>query len=412
MQLSRTSFVWRIHSIKGLRAVQYYSWITLFFSVLIFLIWRITKNCGKIKNMIGIKTISNYFLYCGLKKDEYNAIKKDAYISNFVVWRVLHIFMAGLFLFLYITSFLNHLLKTNQIFYLLAFIYSAAAISFFFILKKDSIIPQFLIYLSISLLFIFGCFISLNNPAVPATTFIALLLVTPMFMIDKPFWMTIELTAASTIFLIWMHGVKPYDIWMTDVINVTIFTIVGIFLNIIANSLRIREFVLTREINAQKDTDELTGLKNKSALTREINDFLTDSLTDKGILFVLDIDRFKVINDTYGHDVGDRVIAQLGTFLGKIFVTNEITGRFGGDEFIVFVKDTDNMDAVKTIAEEIITGASENVVLPDDKLTISVSIGIAIYSGRETNYSDLFKKADIALYKAKANSDIRYCVYE
>ena len=359
-----------------------------------------------------LKTISNYFLYCGLEKDEYNAVKKDAYISNFMIWRVLHIFMAVLFLFLFTVSLFNHLLKVNQIFYLIAFLYSTAATSFFFSLKKDSIIPQFLIYLTISLLFIFGCFISLNNSELPATTFIALLLITPMFMIDKPFWMAIELTSVSTLFVIWMHAVKPHDIWMTDLINVTIFTIVGIFLNIIANSLRIKEFVLAREIIVQKDTDELTGLKNKSALTKEINDFLADSLTDKGIMFMLDIDSFKSINDNYGHDVGDRVISQLGTFLGSIFVTNEIAGRFGGDEFIVFVKDTNSIDAVNNIAKEIITGAAENVVLPDNKQTISVSIGVAIYSGLETNYSELFKKADIALYKAKVNPEKRYCIYE
>ena len=362
--------------------------------------------------MIGLRTVRNYLLYCGLERKEYNEIKKDAYVSNFVVWRVLHVFMALIFLFLFITSFFNHLLKSNQLFYFFAFLYSSITSSFFLILKKDSIVPQFLIYLSITLLFIFGGFVSSNNSAVPATTFIALLLITPMFMIDKPFWMAIELTASSTLFLIWMHAIKSYDTWMTDLINVTIFTIVGIFLNVIANSLRIKEFVLTREINIQNDTDELTGLKNKSALTKEINDFLTDSMTDKGIMFVLDIDHFKAINDTYGHDIGDRVIAQLGRFLGGKFVTNEVTGRFGGDEFIVFIKNNDNMDAVNNIAEDIVKGASQNVVLPDNKQMITVSIGVAIYSGRETNYSDLFKKADIALYQAKGNSNKKYVVYE
>ena len=367
--------------------------------------------------MVGImnvlRIIKNYFLYCGLERNEYKAVKKDAYVSNFVVWRVLHIFMALIFLSLFLSSCFNHLLKVNQLFYLLAFAYSALAISFFFILKKDSIMAQLLIYLSISLLFIFGCLISANNHAIPATTFIALLLITPLFMIDKPFWMAIELTAASLIFLTWMHGVKSYEIWMTDLINVTIYTIVGIFLNIIANSLRIREFVLTRKINIQKDTDELTGLKNKGALTREINDFLANPATDKGIMFMLDVDRFKSINDTYGHDVGDSVIEQLGNLLGKIFTgSNEITGRFGGDEFIIFIKNDNNLDAVEKFAQEIVKGASENVVLPDEKQTTSVSIGIAIYNGQETNYSELFKKADVALYKAKASQDKRYCVWE
>ena len=363
--------------------------------------------------MSVLRTIKNCFLYCGLEREEYNSLKKDAYVSNFVVWRVLHIFMAAVFLSLYTASYFNHLLKANQSFYLHAFWYSAVVVLFFFILKKDSILAQFLIYLSISLLFVFGCLVSANNNTVPATTFIAFLLVTPMFMIDKPFWMALELTAASTLFLIWMRFVKPYDIWMTDLINVMIYTIVGIFLNIIANSLRIREFVLTKKINIQKDTDELTGLKNKSALTRDINEYLADSETDKGIMFMLDVDRFKSINDTYGHDVGDSVIEQLGKLLGRIFTTSdEITGRFGGDEFIIFIKNDNNLDTVKKFAEEIVSGASHNVVLPDNNQTVSVSIGVSIYSGHETNYSELFKKADVAMYKAKASENKRYFVYE
>ena len=85
-----------------------------------------------------------------------------------------------------------------------------------------------------------------------------------------------------------MHSVKEPDIWAVDVINVVIFTIVGIFLNIIADSVRIREFVLTRKLNIQKDTDELTGLKNKAALIREVNAILHNGKTDKGVLFVMD----------------------------------------------------------------------------------------------------------------------------
>ncbi len=357
------------------------------------------------------RSIKNYILHCGLEKDEYNAIKNDVYVSNFVIWRSLHAFMTVIFGALFISSLFDIPIKINRAFYLIAFLYSATAVSFFFFLKKNSKIIRCMIYVSISFLFVLGCLITKNNPVAPATTFIGLLLITPMFIIDRPIFMTFELCAASTMLLVWMHGVKQYDVWVVDLINVIIFTVVGIFLNIIANSIRIREFVLTREINIQKDTDELTGLKNKGALTREINEFLGDSFTDKGIMFILDIDRFKAINDTFGHDVGDRVIAQLGHFLGKKFSNNEVVGRFGGDEFIVFIKDTDNMDAVTNIANEMIQGAAENVLLPDQEQKVCISIGVSIYKGLETNYYEIFKKADIALYKAKANPEKRFYVY-
>lgn len=359
-----------------------------------------------------LKTIRNYYFYCGIEKEEYEAVKKDAYISNFQVWKILHFLMAAAFCFLFLTSLQYGMMETNRWFYLIGFLYSVCAIICFFVLKKDSIVAQFLIYISMSFLFLFASFITLNKPEYNATTFIVLLVLTPMFMIDKPYFMTIELSVASAIFLIWMHGVKPAYVWQLDLVNVVTYTIVGSFLNVIANSLRIREFVLTREILLQRDTDEMTGLRNKGSLTGEINRFLADNSTDKGLLFVLDVDLFKSINDAYGHDVGDDVIIQLGRFLASRFTDQEIVGRFGGDEFIVFIKNTNDLDSARNIAKDLVEGVSNSVLLPNNERGVKISIGIAAYNGQEKNYSDIFKKADIALYKAKADPNNRFYVYE
>ena len=359
-----------------------------------------------------LRTLRNYFFYCGIEKDEYNAVKRNVYISNFIIWRSLHIFLAVVFGILFFASIVIDFISFNRILYFSAFFYSTLSVSFFFFLKKDSIAAQLLIYLSISMFFIFSCFLTKNNPTVPGTTFIVLLMITPIFMIDKPFWMTIELVIASTVYLLWMHEVKPYKIWATDLVNVIIFTIVGTFLNIIANSIRIREFTLTRKINIQKDTDEMTGLKNKGALTREINRFLTDPAGNKGFMFMLDIDHFKAINDTYGHDIGDSVIIQLGKYLDGKITGDKILGRFGGDEFILVVRNTDDLEAATRLADEIVKDASKVISIPDSAEKVSLSIGIAIYRGEEKNYSELFKKADIALYKSKADPDKRFYVFE
>ena len=90
--------------------------------------------------MKGLKIICDYFLYCGIGKDEYNAVRKDAYVSNFILWRTLHVLMVVAFGFLFVSSLLNDLFKINRAFYLFAFVYSAIALCFFFILKKDSLI--------------------------------------------------------------------------------------------------------------------------------------------------------------------------------------------------------------------------------------------------------------------------------
>ena len=359
-----------------------------------------------------LKTLRNYFCYCGIEKEEFKAVKKDAYISNFKIWRILQIFMVVLFAVLFVSSCFNGMMEMNRIPYLISLIYSVGASVAFVFLKKDSIIAQFLIYLSISMLFLLGCFVAANKTDSPSTTFIAFLLITPMFMLDKPYFMTIETTVASVVFLVWMSNVKTPYVWKVDLINIVIFLIVGIFIHVISNSIRIKEFVLTRKINIQKDTDDITGLNNKGALTRRINEYLQDETKNKGTLFMLDVDHFKAINDTYGHDIGDSAISQLGGFLKEKFTGDEIVGRFGGDEFIVFIKDTDDKEFARKIANEIWDGTRECIKLPDEEQKISVSMGIAVYHGEEKNYSEIFKKADVAMYKTKENRESRFNFYD
>lgn len=263
------------------------------------------------------------------------------------------------------------------------------------------------------MLFVFGCFISSNEPTIPATTFIVFLLITPIFMIDKPYFMTLEICIASASFLVWMYFVKGNTRpWHIDLVNILVFAFVSIFIHIISNSVRIKEFVLTRKINIQKDMDGLTGLKNKSALTREINEHLLNKNKNKAVMMLLDIDRFKPINDTFGHDVGDIVLKKLGDVLNAMFVNGEIVGRFGGDEFIIFIKDVDEEERAKNAAKEIVKNASSSISFSGQIEPIMVSIGIAIYHGEERNYSEIFKKADIALYQAKALPNEHVSVYK
>ena len=365
------------------------------------------------KKFLGI--LRNYFCYCGIKKEEYVPLRKNIYLSNFKLWRIIFILMSAAFTFLFVNSLINQLLRSNLFFYLGSMVYSIAlACLFLFVLKNDSLIAQILIYLTILMLFAFGCFVTQNKPYVPATTFFVFLLICPMFVLGKPYYMIIELLIASAAFCVWMYFAKAdyYDIWLMDFVNVLIYLPIGIFIHIIANSIRIKEFVLTRKINIQKDLDDLTGLKNKSAVTREINEYLNNENNNKGIMILLDIDNFKNINDTYGHDVGDIVLSELGKFLkNKFRKNNEIVGRFGGDEFFIFIKDIDDMEFAKNVAIEVIDGASNFVTYSNQKQPISVSLGIAIYHGLEKNYSEIFKKADIALYKTKADRLGNYSFY-
>ena len=95
-----------------------------------------------------LRTQRNFFCYCGIEKDEYKALKKDAYVSNFAVWRVLHCLITGVLAFLFIGSLFVDVLEPNRLLYLFAFVYYAVVtLLFFFVFKKDSILAQLVIYL-------------------------------------------------------------------------------------------------------------------------------------------------------------------------------------------------------------------------------------------------------------------------
>ena len=357
------------------------------------------------------RVIRNYLFYCGIEKEEYDEVKKSIYVSNFKVWRVLNCLMTCVFAFLFVDSILDDFLMANTVFYMIAFIYSMVVTFVFFVTKKGSIVTQQFICLSILVLLAFSMFITRNKPEFPATTFIALLLIAPMFALGRPIYMGFVLAISSVWYLVWMHGIKPPDIWHVDLVNVFIFTVVSFVIYIVSSSSRIKEFVLTREINIQKDVDDLTGLNNKGALIRKTNKYLTDTTKDKGIMFLLDIDYFKDINDTFGHAVGDNVIVQLGDYLKGYFKGGEIVGRFGGDEFVVFAGGTNDAAEAERIANEMIAGAPERIILPDKNKKISFSVGMALYSGEEKSFYEIFKKADIALYDLKSDRTKKYTIY-
>ena len=87
-------------------------------------------------------------------------------------------------------------------------------------------------------------------------------------------------------------------------------------------------------------------------------------------------------------------------------------GRFGGDEFIIFLRNVDDLKQADRIAREITSETPELIKLPTDEVKFGISVGVAIYKGKEKNYSEIFKKADIALYKTKADRKIHYNIYQ
>jgi diguanylate cyclase (GGDEF)-like protein len=158
------------------------------------------------------------------------------------------------------------------------------------------------------------------------------------------------------------------------------------------------------EIKKKATTDYLTGVYNRDYLEMTTNEWLKQaSQTGECIACILfDIDNFKLINDEYGHLFGDNVIKQVSQICSTVIRENELFGRYGGDEFMVMLRDATRENAEKR-AEQILTTVKK-LTIPDYGKEISLSIGVVDNSDSNiSSFLDLFDAADQALYKAKRN---------
>ncbi len=168
-----------------------------------------------------------------------------------------------------------------------------------------------------------------------------------------------------------------------------------------------------REMRHQAYHDSLTGLPNKSKFSEQLRESINRSIRSgqQFALMFVDLDRFKIINDSMGHDAGDQLIRIAGERLSSLTREKDILFRWGGDEFTIILEDIDNLDDVSTITERIIKGMSSPISIAKQELVITTSIGIAVYPNDSDSAEALIKNADAAMYHAKGSGRNRYEFY-
>jgi two-component system cell cycle response regulator len=151
-------------------------------------------------------------------------------------------------------------------------------------------------------------------------------------------------------------------------------------------------------------TDELTGLYNRRYFDRHLNVMLGKAQEQERdmALMILDIDHFKAVNDNHGHDVGDAVLREFAARLKRNIRGVDLACRFGGEEFVVLMPDTDTGQA-EAVAERVRQAMAEKQfeVGPARPLSVTVSVGVALNESRVDTPESLIKRADVALYRAK-----------
>jgi diguanylate cyclase (GGDEF)-like protein len=159
--------------------------------------------------------------------------------------------------------------------------------------------------------------------------------------------------------------------------------------------------------------DSLTTLPNRTLLYQRLEHAITRRRDDGHQLAVLfmDLDRFKIINDSLGHAAGDVLLRQVGERLRKQVREGDTVSRMGGDEFVVLVENFEHISAVSSLAEKLVGQVSTPYVLEDKDCHVTASIGISVFPVDGKDSQSLVKMADIAMYRAKDSGRNNYQYY-
>lgn len=193
-----------------------------------------------------------------------------------------------------------------------------------------------------------------------------------------------------------LKELRTTSLWMLAAV------IIGVVLILLASISGIRHV----QKNVKKmQRDYLTGCFNRVTGKRIVERGMhSEQNKSYGACLFIDVDNFKGVNDTYGHDEGDRILIKVGQILMQNMRDCDIVVRFGGDEFVIWMYQVDNVKAARDAAARILKAAY-------DEAGTSLSIGIAMVEPGEKNYDVVMKRADEALYQAKAEGKCRYAVY-
>jgi diguanylate cyclase (GGDEF)-like protein/PAS domain S-box-containing protein len=159
--------------------------------------------------------------------------------------------------------------------------------------------------------------------------------------------------------------------------------------------------------------DSLTGLPNRLMLTQILDHSIQSSERNKQKLavFFIDIDRFKIINDTKGHEAGDQLLKEIAVRYKQTLRASDVVSRQGGDEFVILIEDVHSLSDLEHVANNILISTYKPIVLLGEECRVTASIGISVYPQDGEDAQFLMKHADIAMYYAKEEGKNNFQIY-
>ena len=210
--------------------------------------------------------------------------------------------------------------------------------------------------------------------------------------------------------------VQEWFQWLLLAVSLPCFALVAGHIRGLRDRLRARNTELQRAIatvHAMATRDNVTGLYNRSFFADSLEHALAQAERHaRGVaLLFMDVDRFKLINDTLGHAAGDRSLRVIGERISACVRESDIVARLGGDEFVALIENLGTPAGLHQLAEKIIAAVAQPLQLENGELVLSVSIGVAVWPKDGRDAPTLMRNADTALYRAKNQGRNRFSFY-
>ena len=278
------------------------------------------------------------------------------------------------------------------------------------------------IYINMISLIVFGIICSSAQPYMAGTMYPVILVLVALSYITTMLQMTAFLVLSSIGFVIVSYVIKPGSIFNQDIFNVLVVLILSIILHYTFQRARIRQFITYRhsekmqqELEIKSSFDSLTSLLNRGRFFSMASDVLRKRDEEGIVLAIMDLDKFKQINDSLGHQMGDKVIQVASRTILDVFEIEygdkwsfperavreglSFAGRLGGDEFVVLIRNIPDEEKIEEVFEKMLSAL--NSVKLNGIEGIYASIGVTKISDEDVDLDMVYSRADAALYRSK-----------
>ncbi len=347
--------------------------------------------------------------YGGLTKDSYYSVQENIYAYNarklYTIWPFLTVFvLINLFNRLFVMEE-----KTSSIIMIVIGLVLLGFHVFAVRTRRHTFFEGVVVpYATFSYGFLFATIIGTVGsmmPDAPAVTMIGCIVLLPFCVMDAVWRMYLMQILNTLVFIGTCYVFNSSKTFSMNVFNSLSFLAVTMVVYLFVSKDLIHRIADKAISENERNSDDLTKLLNRKATQMLITSKLGNGVKDEGEIegsfFFLDVDNFKHVNDTYGHAYGDKILKNVASAIRSSFRHGDVLGRFGGDEFICFME---NGDRDFAIMKAHLIKENFQRLIQDEPEEFTLSIGIALVDSKDAKYSELFEKADQALYEVKKST--------